>query len=170
MKEAKPFKDGLPTGPDVERLDAAYQKLEEGDEISYQDIGEKIREKPRTGRFRTVTDAWRIKLRKDRNLVLKPMNGEFFRVMVPRERVEFVHGQLCGARRKIARAVSHSADIPIERLTDKEKERHFLLQRNLAHNLLVMTQSQKELATTWAPVKSLPKPKKDGGDSNGSSS
>jgi len=53
---------GLPTEPDIARLNAHFGKLEAGMSISYEDIGRVIQSPHGTHRWSTVTTAWRKKL------------------------------------------------------------------------------------------------------------
>lgn len=57
-----PWRDGLPTKPDVDALLKAWPEPNVGDRFEYDDVAEIIGSQPGSARFKTVTDAWRKRL------------------------------------------------------------------------------------------------------------
>lgn len=68
---------GLPTEPDIARLNAHFGKLEAGMSVSYQEIGNVIQSAHGTNRWSTVTSAWRKKLSEAR-IYFRAQDGNKF--------------------------------------------------------------------------------------------
>jgi len=77
-----------PTAPDVDRL-AAWDYTE-GRVIQHAEIEEAIGAPRGTGRYQTVVDAWKRRMLRDRNIDLRSVPGEGYRVLPPGDRV--THG------------------------------------------------------------------------------
>lgn len=54
-----PWREGLPTGPEVSILKQSYPDPQVGDRIPYAEVAAIIGRAPNTHRFRSVTNAWR---------------------------------------------------------------------------------------------------------------
>jgi len=65
-----PWNEGMPTWPDVEALLKRWPELTVGDRLSYAAVAEIVGTDPATNRWRTVTAAWRHRLR-DQGLVVE---------------------------------------------------------------------------------------------------
>ncbi len=76
------FKDGLPTGPEVEELRKRWPALEIGQRIGYQEVSETIGVAIDSPRWRSITAAWR-KRELENGRVLKCEVGEAFYVATP---------------------------------------------------------------------------------------
>lgn len=73
---SKLFFAGVPTKFDVDKLIKAITP-EPGMRISYASVAEVIGVEPKTSRWRTVTDAWRARMFKEKNLRMTAEGGEF---------------------------------------------------------------------------------------------
>jgi len=82
------FNAGVPTAPDVAKLDAKWPEMNEGDKISKADVATVIAEPVESHRFKTVVDAWRRKLYRERNIYLGAVSGYGWKVLDRRERCE----------------------------------------------------------------------------------
>jgi hypothetical protein len=78
-----------PTSPDVDRLVATLDYTE-GHLLSHAEIAEAIGTDKGSGRYQTVVDSWKRRMLRDRNIDLRCIRGEGYRVLLPGERV--THG------------------------------------------------------------------------------
>lgn len=85
------FRGGVPTGPDVDRLIAAFplDDMGPGSIISYVDVSSIIGEAPGSGRFKSVSNAWRRRMFRER-LWQTIAEGGAFRILTADECVR--HG------------------------------------------------------------------------------
>jgi hypothetical protein len=80
-----PWNEGLPTRPDVDLLIRTWPEPKIGDVFAYESIGKLLRVDPLSNRFRTVTNAWRDRLRKDMHLNVFTRDAHEFFVATPEE-------------------------------------------------------------------------------------
>jgi hypothetical protein len=97
---------GVPTEPDVRRLDEAFPALEIGDVIQHEAIEAVLGIGRKTFRYKTVVNAWRRRMEAERNIVLGAVIGEGYRVLTDAERVECGGGKLRSAGRATTRAAT----------------------------------------------------------------
>jgi hypothetical protein len=69
------FDAGVPTAPDVAKLDQAYDVMPEGLVLAWETMAEITGLNRKTYRFSTVVAAWRKKLERERNIILGPVGG-----------------------------------------------------------------------------------------------
>ena len=105
------WRDGLPTAPDVEAICRQFPELKTGDEVSYQAIEELLRLTRGTGRWKSVTDAWRTRLR-EKGLVVECKASEAFYVATADQVSAATHSVLRGIGRKAKR---HRQKIAVSR-------------------------------------------------------
>ncbi len=96
--------NGIPTAPDVQALIDEFPSIAEGDFIPYGDIEEIIKVEHGSGRFISVTTAWRKKLFQEQNLLLKAVPGEGYQVLDPAGRVDFSGKKFVSGLRFVKRA------------------------------------------------------------------
>jgi hypothetical protein len=82
------FNAGIPTAPDVDKINIAWPELNEGDEITKQEISAVIGVAEESHRFHTVVNSWRRQVYRDRNIFIGAIRGAGFRVLTRRERCE----------------------------------------------------------------------------------
>ena len=70
------FRDGMPTGPDVTALMKRWPELKVGDHIPYANVERVIGVAHRGKRWRSITNAWRRRLKRDHQLVLRCQKTE----------------------------------------------------------------------------------------------
>lgn len=63
------WRDGLPTAPDVEAICQKWPELAVGQEIFYSDIQTLLKIEPGSSRWKSVTDAWRRRVREKGTVV-----------------------------------------------------------------------------------------------------
>jgi hypothetical protein len=74
-----PWRDGLPTGPDVALLQKTFPTLTPGDRIAYEAVAEIIGIPVGEQRFATVTQAWRAR-EEEKGIVILCERGKAFLV------------------------------------------------------------------------------------------
>jgi hypothetical protein len=119
---SKMFFGGMPTDIDVRRLEEAFPKLQEGDDISHEQVEAVIGVDHTKSRYRVVTNAWRKQLLRDSNIELGSVSGVGFRCLKPEERISgSVKGFQQGVRKQM-RSVKRSALVRTddERLMKKQ--------------------------------------------------
>jgi hypothetical protein len=150
---------GIPYGPDVRKLEEAFPNPEEDQLIKSEEFEKIIRVEQKTSRFYGVINAWRRRLRADRNIDSEWIHGIGVKILNPADRLKVSEVNIKQGIRKTGRAFRRLAITPRERLDTVGQQRY-------DHQLQVgarLTQAgrdaQKELAIDLAPVRSLPKPK-----------
>lgn len=112
--------DGVPTEPDVARLNAHFGKLEAGRRITYADIGGVINAPHGTVRWSTVTKAWRKGL-ESTGIFFRAENGAQFVVRDNTEKGVFVHKVGQSATRRYKRAVFISSHVDLKALPEEQR-------------------------------------------------
>lgn len=99
---SKMFFGGMPTGPDVRKLIAAFGKPTPGTEITHEEIEAVLSITRKESRYSVVTLAWRKQLLKDDSIDIGAVNGIGFRALIDSERVSNgVSGVQQGARKQM---------------------------------------------------------------------
>jgi hypothetical protein len=139
----KLFFGGVPTGMDVAKL--MELELSPGVDISYEKVTEIIGEKAGTSRFRTVTNAWRKRLFRERLLQSSAEGGAFHFLTADaahdKGRKGIVHvGRISSRLRRDVEAVDLMA------LTGERQAKHHLLRREIEAVNQTIHNSAKALA------------------------
>ena len=158
----EPFFGGLPTGPDVRKLQEHFPDLESrlGITIPHEEIEKVLGLKRHETRYKVVVMAWRKRLAQDSNGRvqirgdLREVVGIGFRVLNDSEMVQFHSDLKRGMTRKGRRAYIVLANTDDAHLTDDEK-------RVRAHGLHAMKMIQTAMIESRRFVPSPPEP---GGD------
>ena len=117
--DAAVYKRGIPVDPDVEKLMRAVQP-EVGVIIEYATLETILGVKRRTNRWGTVVSAWRARLERASNIVMRAINNKGFLVLDGRGRVSHSEKMLDHGLRKTARAGAIALRTPREGLTPNE--------------------------------------------------
>jgi hypothetical protein len=88
MGETKLFLGGVPTDIDVEKLREHLGTLKHGDMIPYQEISDCLGIQKGECRWYSVVSAWRKRLDRENNILLKAIPNEGYRVLDGHGRVE----------------------------------------------------------------------------------
>jgi hypothetical protein len=126
-KKTRLFFGGVPTTPDVNRLEEAYGRelLTAGTLIPYVDVTEVINEQPGTSRFKSVTHAWRKKMETDYNIIIDcEIESQAFIVLTEGGKVELSRSKLGRAVKAARRSYVISARVDLKQLTDDERKAH----------------------------------------------
>lgn len=144
-REAQEYFGGLPTDPEVRKLREHFgdmQKLR-GTTISHEDIEKVIGVKREDNRYKTITNAWRKRIRKETGVEIRgdlaEVIGIGFRVLTDGEQVTFS----TDLRQRGAKRIRHShialANTDEEKLTDEQKREraHGLHAAKMLHTALI---------------------------------
>jgi hypothetical protein len=136
--------EGVPTAPDVKRLDEALGVPIEGSVILYDRLSEIIQAPKKSNRFRTVLNAWRRKLFREHNIELDPTgDAQGLIVLPPGGRIGKAVRNHASGRRKQKRAWYLSSMTDRERLSPTERNaQDFLHRRHAAERLAEITASK----------------------------
>ena len=129
------FQDGMPTGPDVEKLLKAFPELSNGDRIEYQSVKKLLNLDWRSNRWKSVTDAWRKRLEIDHGIIIKCDDGKAFYAATPGQISSSIYGVLMGVGRKLKRTRRKAIRVN----TDDEAQRLVL-----DHQCLVLHSLERE--------------------------
>lgn len=133
---------GMPTAVDVRKLRAAFDSRKEGQLIGYDEINEVLRVAKDTHRWRSVVQAWRRQLYRERNELLIAETGKGFVVASPSERIHFSASKYKSGLRFVRRAGDVSGSTDRDRLNEEEKK--------ICDHLVTTTATLKTVANTQA--------------------
>lgn len=150
---------GIPYGPDVRKLEETYPNPEEDQIIKHEDFEKIIRTEQKTARFYGVINAWRRRLRADRNIDSEWVQGVGVKILNPAERLKVSESNIKQGIRHTGRAFRRLAITPRDRLDGIGQQRYDHQLQAVAKLTTAGRETLKEIAIDLAPVKSLPKPK-----------
>lgn len=119
--KGKLFGGGLPTKIDVDELLNRFGTPQPGTLIRYGDIEEVIGVEKGTYRWGSVIAAWRRRLERDHDLILKARAGEGFDVLDAHGRVHFAADKHRSGMRAFARAASVAERTDRSELSSEER-------------------------------------------------
>lgn len=150
---------GIPYGPDILRLDEVFGQRQEDEVITHEEFTSTLRIDAANGRYYAVINAWRRRLKKERNIDTAWERNVGLKILNPADRLRQSECDIQRGIRKTGRGFRRMAIIPRERL-DEVGQRRYDHALQVASKLMTATRdANKELAVDLAPVKSLPKPK-----------
>jgi len=159
MGDIKLWKNGLPYGPQVKKMEEAFPSPEENKLLLHEDLEKLIGEKRGSQRYYGVINSWRKKIFNELGIDTAWMPGDGVKILPPEERLHASEFDFRIGLRKTKRAIRRLAATPRDRLDE-------IGQRRYDHASIIMAKikgeadrAQKQLAIDLAPVKSLPKPK-----------
>jgi hypothetical protein len=120
MKNNLIFSAGVPTGPDVDRLIAKFGTPEEGTVVPYREIVAVLGVKRGSGRWMSVIEAWKKKLRRESNIELKAVVNVGFECLDPHKRVDYAGSKYKGGLRAITRSADLARNTRPQALTQRE--------------------------------------------------
>ena len=127
MANGLTFNRGIPTDVDVRKLEERFGVPAPGDMIGYDDITDTLKVGRDQNRWRSVVVAWRKKLDREHNILLKAVSNEGFRAMDGHARVDFSGRTYKGGLRRIVKAATIAARTDSAGLTPGElKTRDFI--------------------------------------------
>lgn len=142
--------DGIPTGPDVDKLWPRFSSLPEGGEVTKQEVAQLLSmslDKDAT-RINTVMGALRRRFFRERHIALATVRGVGWKHPTGREQLGMGVSKLRSGVRQIGRGVRVTAAVNNERLPDKidqGKRDHLVMQFKLMHELGKTTRRNCEL-------------------------
>lgn len=114
---------GLPTGPDVKKLEEAFGTPEPG-LIKHEEIEAVIGERRGTSRYRTVVNAWRKQLFNTSNVEARAEPGLGILFMTAKERSENGVRGIRHAARHVVRVVNRVRAVPVDELDEVTRRKH----------------------------------------------
>jgi hypothetical protein len=127
------WRDGLPTGPDVEALCRKWPDLKVGDRIEYEEVGELLKIDIGGVRWNSVTNQWRKRL-EEKGLDIQCDRGKSFYVRSDEEISVATHDVLGGIGRK-ARKHRRKLAIAVTQTQDDGKRNVYEHQGRLMHTI-----------------------------------
>jgi len=94
----------MPTDVDVERMRQAFGVPQPGQIITYRDIEDLLKVRRETGRFRSVTTAWRKRLDREHNVSVKAIPNVGYEARDSHARVDYGTRTYKGGLRRIGKA------------------------------------------------------------------
>lgn len=157
---SKLFFGGVPTEPDVKKLIDAYGVPQPG-MIPYADVAAVIGLDPKSTRWRSVTDAWRFRLRRENNIEVRAIPGMGFKVLTEQERIPDTYVALRQTARVAREANRRAVSIDSARLNDVDRTKRDHLCRATA---MVATSTSTEVGSIAAALKPPPQMPRPQGD------
>lgn len=150
---------GIPYGPDIRKLEETFPNPQEDQVIKSEELEKIIRVPQKTGRFYGVINAWRRRLRNERNIDSEWVQGVGVKILNPADRLKVSEGNIKQGIRRTGRAFKRLGIVPRERLDAVGQQRYDHALQVASKLIIAGRDAKKELAIDLAPVKSLPKPK-----------
>ncbi len=150
---------GIPYGPDVRKLEEAYPNPQEDQVLTSDELEKVIRTPQKTGRYYSVINTWRKRLRTERNIDSEWIQGVGVKILSPADRLKVSESNVKQGIRKTGRAFRRLAIVPRDRLDSIGQQRYDHALQVASKLTIAGREAKKELAIDLAPVKSLPKPK-----------
>lgn len=140
---SKLYFGGIPTKIDVDKLMAL--ELQPGAALPYADVEALIQVERGTNRFRTVTDAWRKRLFREK-LIQSSAYGETFHLLTPDEAHDRGREGISRVGRMVRRTRIGIEAVDASQLTGDRRDKHNLLRREaeIVHDAVL--KSAKEIA------------------------
>lgn len=113
---------GMPTDAEVNMLMERFGVPQEDKPIPYTEITATLRYEKESNRWGTVVDAWRRRLERDHNVILKAGGGQFV-AMTPSDRITHSGSRVKSGVRRIRKAGSIVASTDRGRLSEQDKAR-----------------------------------------------
>lgn len=142
---AKLFFAGIPTENEVNQLMDTFGVPTMGTVITYSQIEGVVGVEQGTSRFRTIASAWRRRLYREFNLILKAVTGEGFKVLDNSGRVDFSTSVYKHGIRRVVRASDIAAKTDRSSLSPEEKRVCDHIQNNGASIRLAAATAAREL-------------------------
>lgn len=152
----KPFFGGVPTGPDVEKLNEAFGVPGPG-VIPYADVETVLGFTRGESRWDSVTDAWRKALRDKHNLEVRAVLNVGFKVLTEVERIEDARGALRQTTRRAREANRRAVSIDSSQLCDVDRTKRDHLCRATAFVASAAVAQSRQIATLLSPPPQLPR-------------
>lgn len=150
---------GIPYGPDIRKLEEAFPNPQEDQVIKSEDFEAIIKVEQKTSRFYGVINAWRRRLRNERNIDSEWIPSVGVKILNPADRLKVSEGNIKHGIRKTSRAYRRLAITPRDRLDAVGQQRYDHQMEVAAKLVSAGRDAKRDLAIDLAPVKSLPKPK-----------
>lgn len=151
------FLGGVPTEPDVRRLSEAFPMLKSGDEVHHEDVAKAIGVEPATGRYKSVTSAWRKHLLKVNNLRLSSIPGVGFRVLDGMDRITDDIKRYGRGAKQIRKAADDVRRVEIGKLPQNEQRTAEHVLRHMEASADHLRRASKEIAIEFKPQEQLPR-------------
>lgn len=116
--------NGVPTDPDVNTLIEAFGEPLVGTTIAYADVAKLIGVSVRSGRWNTVTQRWRKRLRRDFTLFLLCRAGDHFFVANENEKCDYSGAKQKHGLREIVGSAAIDATTDATQLSDTNRKAH----------------------------------------------
>lgn len=156
--QRKPF-DGDPIKPQVDKLMAQFSELKAGDVLMHEDIAHVAGSEYGTSRYRSVVNAWRHRLLREKNIDIAPRSGIGYFVLSENERVSYGIGDFALSVRRMGKSASRIAAAESAKLDDNHRRQ----QDHAVRLTQELVQSGRKVAKQIAVsgrVVTLPRPNK----------
>lgn len=151
------FNLGMPTGPDVKKLEEAFPDLKPGQEIGYEMIEGLIGLQHVSSRFSAVFGAWRRQVFRQRQLRLLRITGKGVEVLTNQAWTEHLAKRKTLRDKHVRRDAAEAQLIRTDDLSDPGKRQLDSLRDALASDMVSTIASSKKLALAFSPKNALPK-------------
>lgn len=152
----KVYFSGMPTSVEIAEIEKAFPLLEAGQDILYDEIESVIGHKHGTNRFRTITAAWRRKVRRERFLVIEAVAGIGFHIQTPTEQLSSGVKDFGKSARSMGRAFHKVSEVAPEALSGPKRAEQEHYRRVMSYALDSVAKSRRELIKPPTATQPLP--------------
>lgn len=158
MSSGKIFFAGLPTGPDVQKLIDTLGMPSEGNHIPYADVEAVLglTRKNDPHRWASVTGAWRKRVEREANIILKAVSNQGYDALTPSGRVDHSGRTYKGGLKKIVRASNVAAGTDRTSLSPEEVRTCDHIQNTGAQLKLAAATAARQLKAPVSSTKPSP--------------
>lgn len=156
MKKTEPYFGGIPTEPDVKKLERHFGVPQAG-LIAHEDVEAIIGAARDSTRYRTIVGAWRRRLLREENIATAADPGKGIRVLTEPERVDHAQRHLGLSARKVLREHRWALMIDASKLDEVAMRKRDHVVRASAAMAVAATTSVKELTSALRAPAQLPR-------------
>lgn len=139
------FNGGISTEPEVNELFEKFGIPIAGQQFSYREIETVLRISRTATRWKSVVGAWRKRLFRQHNILLKAIPNEGFQAMGNSERVTFSSGLFKGGLKRLSQAATVASSTDRTGLSDEEKAAADHIQKTGANLRLAAQTAARQL-------------------------
>ena len=151
MNDARLFFGGIPTAPDVKKLEDRFGILKAGTLISHAELSSCIGVPWKSTRYRSVVESWRKKLMREHNIDTGAEPSVGIRILTGPERIAASEADFGSAVKKTRKAVKRIVPIPDEGLSEIEKKTRDHVRMIACRSYMVMATERRAIRGTTAP-------------------
>lgn len=151
MDRSKLFFGGVPTAPDVKKLEDRFGIPSASSTVTHEDIAGCIGSPWKSARYGSVMGSWRKKLMREHNVDTVVVPGVGVKFLTGSERINVSESDFGSAVRKTRKAANRIMVVPDDGLSDIEKKKRDHVCVIASRSYMVMATERRAIKGTSAP-------------------